>query len=320
MKEPERTDALLKAAKKEGEVTIYGTDSLGVDIGDAFTKKYGIKVNFLDGESDETVAKIIQEADAGRHSVDVTNGGQPMLEQLEAKGLLGDYGSRYREQVNADGKGKGWTGYRRQPFVVAYNTSVVDPKDIPPDLLGFADPKWKDKIAVVQNDYDWYMGMVMYYQSKGMPRADIDATFKKIAANARIIDSHSNLGPLLAAGQYGVALSSYVHHVAQVAKKHAPVEWRSSSGAAVQPIVMRYEGVALMNQAAHPAAATLFLDFVLGPGGEQVVSDQNQLPAIPAADGDPLTDLHVVLMDNHEFATNSPYWSKSWDDLLRSTR
>lgn len=319
MSEPERTDALVAAAKEEGSLTVYGTDSFGEGIGDRFTEKYGIKINFLDGESDTTTAKIAEEAQAGVYTVDVTNGGQPMLEQLESQGLLGMYESPFREAVADDGKGEFWTGYRRQPFVVAYNTDAVDPADLPDDILGFADPKWKDKIAVVQNDYDWYMGMVMYYEEQGMPREDIDEAFRAIAANAKIVDGHANLGPLLAAGQYSVALSSYIHHVVESQEDGAPVAWVTDSHPAIEPIIMRYNGVAVLANAPHPAAATLFLDFVLGPEGAQVVRDRGQLPAAADPDGDPLDGLNVQLMDIQEFTDNSAEWSAAWDELLRST-
>jgi iron(III) transport system substrate-binding protein len=319
MPEPQRTEALVAAAQEEGTLTVYGTDSFGEGLGDKFTEKYGITVNFLDGESDATIAKIAQEAEAGVYTVDVTNGGQPMLEQLQAKGLLGTYESKYRDAVAEGGKGEGWTGYRRQPFLVAYNTDIVNPQELPDDILGFADPKWKDKIAVVQNDYDWYMGMVMYYEKQGMSRKQIDEAFRGIAANAKIIDGHSNLGPMLAAGQYGVALSCYIHHVFEVAEAGAPVRWNTEGRPAVEPIIMRYNGVALLKNASHPAAATLFMDFVLGPEGSELVREQGQLPAATGPEGDPLDGLNVQLMDSDEFAQNNVKWANEWDALLRST-
>lgn len=319
MPEPQRTEALVAAAREEGALTVYGTDSFGEGIGESFTEKYGITVNFLDGESDATIAKIVQEAEAGVHTVDVTNGGQPMLEQLESKNFLGRYESGYREAVAEGGKGDGWTGYRRQPFLVAYNTDIVSPAELPNDILGFADARWKGKIAVVLNDYDWYMGLVMYYETQGMPRKQIDEAFSAIAANAKIVDGHSNLGPMLAAGQYGVALSCYIHHASEVADAGAPVVWTTAGQPAVEPIIMRYNGVALLKDAPHPAAATLFMDFVLGPDGSKLVREQGQLPAATDPEGDPLDNLNVQLMDTDEFAQNSAKWANEWDALLRST-
>ena len=68
---------LVEAAKKEGTVVWYTTqiiDPLVRDVISAFTKKYGIKVEYYRGNSSDVALKIQQEGKAGRIQADVFDG------------------------------------------------------------------------------------------------------------------------------------------------------------------------------------------------------------------------------------------------------
>jgi iron(III) transport system substrate-binding protein len=317
MEEPDRTDALIDAAKEEGSLNLYGTDNLQ-DAADAFTEEYGIKTTVYEADTDTAVARLTQEAKAGKYIADIIDGGSTLLNELDRLKLLGVYESQYRDRVPDSVQGEHWTADRRQPFVVGYNTDEVDPSEIPDDYLGFADPKWDGKISMELGDYDWYLGLVQYYEAQGMSRDDIDAKMQAIASNAVTADGHSDQAELLAAGQYAVTMSSFVHHIEELKADGAPLSWGGDDGGTVvQPIIMRYEGVALMSHAPHPATATLFMDFLLGPKGTEITKSGFDLPAVPEAD-DPLDGLNVVLLDLHEYATNGDEWSKEYDALLRN--
>jgi len=318
MAEPQRTEELVKAAQQEGQLNIYGTDDMA-ELGEAFEAKYGIKTRVYEGDTDVVATRVEQEAKGKRYDVDVLNASDVLANRLEAAGLLGQYGSDLRTEVPDEGKSEFWTGYRRQPFVAAYNTDLVDPADIPSDFLDFADPKWRGRLSMELGDYDWYMGLVMYYESQGMSREEIDEAFRAIASNAGVADGHSSQISALGAGQFAVALSAFIHHVDRMVDDGAPVQWETADKQAVEPIVMRYEAVALASHAPHPAAATLFMDFVLGPDGAGHIEERGTLPAIPLAD-DPLDGVKVVLLDTEEYATNGAQWANEYDALLRNAR
>jgi iron(III) transport system substrate-binding protein len=312
----QRTDELVKAAKQEGALTVYGPDNIG-EIAKGFGDEYGIKINFFEGDPESLTARLTQEADAKKYIADAFGGGSSYLLSLDTAGLLGDYESELRSVVPPEAKGEHWTGNRRHPFVAAYNTDIVPADQIPTDYLDFADPRWKGKIALEISDYEWYANLVNYYEAKGMSRADIDAAFSKIAANSKVLKGHSEQMKLLAAGQFGVALAGFVHHVEQLKDDGAPISWGGGNQPTVQPIIMRYEGAAVLAHAPHPAAATLFMDFVLGPEGVQMVRDNHQLPAVPDPSGDPLAGLDIVMADNEGYLKNSAQWSQEYDAMLR---
>jgi iron(III) transport system substrate-binding protein len=58
---------LIEAAKKEGEVMFYGAITINSSkvIGDAFEKKYGIKLKHWRGDATELINRSLAEARAG---------------------------------------------------------------------------------------------------------------------------------------------------------------------------------------------------------------------------------------------------------------
>ena len=317
--EPERTKELIKAAKAEGTFVLYGSPSVG-EIGKAFSKKYGIELTFYEANVETAASKIEEEAKAGRHTADVLEGSAPTLLTMGQKDLLGRYESPLRAALPAEAKGEFWTGHRRQPLVSAYNTDKVSADDIPDNYLEFADPKWKGKLSMDIGDYDWYMALTTYYLDHGKSREEIREAFTKIASNSRRADGHADQVGLLAAGQFGVTMSSTIHHVEQYKADGAPVSWggTGSGDPTVQPMFMSYNGFGVVSAAPHPAAATLFLDFALGPEGGKLARKERQLPVLPQAN-DPLEGIEVATLDPQKYLKEGAQWAKEYDELMRDT-
>jgi len=62
------TPEIIDAAKKEGEVVLYGAITVNASkpIGDLFEKKYGIKMKHWRGDATEIINRVITEGRAGR--------------------------------------------------------------------------------------------------------------------------------------------------------------------------------------------------------------------------------------------------------------
>jgi len=204
----QREDALVAAAKAEGELTVYSAFNDEQAMADAFTKKYGIKVNVYNANSETVLQRVVQEATAHKLTNDVLVAPATDMTAVESKGLLGDYRSPYRDAMPDAGKSTGWTGVRRLAFVAGYNTGKLTATDLPADYAGFADPKWNGRISMEYSDIDWYATVRRYYQQRGMSDDDISTMFRKIAANSKTAKGHTVQAELLAAGQFDVALSA----------------------------------------------------------------------------------------------------------------
>src|SRR6266568_8469635 len=78
------------------------------------------------------------------------------------------------------------------------------------------------------------------------------------------------------AGEYAMALQIFNHHAAISAEKGAPVDWLRLNPATVTP-----GQVGLTNNAPHPNAGLLFVEFMTSKEGQQIFQNANYLPARP---------------------------------------
>ena len=86
----DRLQRLIEGAKREGELTVY-TSAQSTDLGpvlEAFEKKYGVKTSLWRAGSEAVLNRAIQEARAGRDTVDVVETNGPELESMSREQIL----------------------------------------------------------------------------------------------------------------------------------------------------------------------------------------------------------------------------------------
>ncbi len=305
----ERSTTLLDLANKEGQLSLYTSNTDMDDVVKAFEDKYGLKVETYRANSETVLQRVLQESSASYQGADLieTNAGE--LNALQQQQLLYPYEGELREKVRPEGRKDGWTADRFNAFVVGWNNAKVPAGTEPQTLKDLAAPQWKGRVGLEIGDVDWYAAMVNYYKSQGMSDQEVNDFFTALAANSKIAKGHTVMGELLAAGQFDVAVSIYSHTVDNAAEKGAPVEWKKD-GHPVEPVVLRPNGAGLMKSAKHPATAMLFLDFLL-TDGQQAIAGANRIGAIPTAD-DPLTGLETVSVPEEELLGNPEKWSDAY--------
>ena len=92
----DRDARLIERAKREGTLVLYTSlaPTESQPLGDAFQKKYGVKVELWRGLSDQVVQRAITEARARRNAVDVIETNGPEMEMLAREKLLGEISRR----------------------------------------------------------------------------------------------------------------------------------------------------------------------------------------------------------------------------------
>ena len=198
-------------------------------------------------------------------------------------------------------------------FVLGWNTDLVKPGEQPTSLKDLADPKWKGKISLELGDFDWFATMYQYYRHQGMTDAEVHDLFVAIAANSKTVKGHTAQGELLSAGQFAIAPSIYSHTVDKAADKGAPVVWRPTTGGVVEPAITRPNGAGVMKTAAHPYAAVLFMDYMLSPEGQSIITDDFRVGSVVSG-ADPLSGLEVITIPEQELLDNG----KKWDEMYAS--
>ncbi|WP_200889561.1 ABC transporter substrate-binding protein [Cohnella kolymensis] len=135
------------------------------------------------------------------------------------------------------------------------------------DLL---DPKWKNKLVVELEDYDWYAMLVkLKGEENGIKLLENIANTNEVSNRK----GHSLLANLTASGEVPMALTVYSYKAEQLKKEGTPLDWF-----ALETAIARPNGHAVSKNAPHPHAAVLFLDFMVSDG-QQIMSDLNFVPA-----------------------------------------
>jgi iron(III) transport system substrate-binding protein len=257
-----RTQELVDAAKKEGELNIYLAHPSVPQVTAAFTKKYGIKVNVWRAGSEAILQRVVTEARGNRYDVDVVENNAPEMEALHREKLLQDARSPYIADLmpQAVPPHKEWIGMSIDMFTIGYNTQKVKKEDLPKSWDDLLEPKWKGLLGVEAEDQGWFAYVLQSLgEEKGIK------LFKEIvAANGLSVrKGHSLLGQMVSSGEVTMALDLYSWNADQLKEKGAPIERFNVS----EPIV-QFQGLGLMKKAPHPNAAVLFFDFMLTDGQE----------------------------------------------------
>ena len=263
--------ATLEAAKKEGQVVFYTP----LNINDSrpllqrFEQKYPfIKTELLRLSAEPLLNRIFIEDRAGRNVVDVIN--NTMINPLKKARLLQPYRSpehaAYLDSFkDSDGY---WASVNNNYYVVGYNSRLVSAKDAPTDWQDLLNPKWKGKIGMDQEEYEWFGATLDVW---GRERA---LKYHRALAQQEVQwrKGHTLISQLIAAGEFPIGIV-YAHRIESMKKAGAPVEWAKTSN----PIFVALSPTGLAAKAPHPNAGKLLLDFMLSYESQQQLRSANRL-------------------------------------------
>jgi len=308
---PDRTQRLIDGAKREGEITIY-TSAQTTDLGpvvEAYEKKYGIKASIWRAGSEAVLNRALQEARAGRHTVDVVETNGPELESLSREEILQLVKSPYHADLIAPAirpHGE-WVGTRLNVFVQAYNTKLVRKEELPKTWDELTDPKWKGRLGIEQEDSDWLAGI---YGELGEERAG--KVFRQITAanGVSVRKGHTLLTQLVASGEVPLALTVYNYKAEQLRAAGAPIDWFTIGNAIARP-----NGIGVAREAPHPHAALLFYEFELSEEGQQIIADREFVPTSRKIDT-PLNKVPMTFVDARVSIDEYDKWKNLYTDLF----
>ena len=308
---PDRMQKLIEGAKKEGELTIY-TSAQSDDMGalvSAFEKKYGVKVSVWRSSSEKVLQRAVSEAQANRSTMDIAETNGPELESMHREKILQAVKSPHLADLIAPAlrpHGE-WVGTRLNVFVQAYNTQLVKKEDLPKTWEDLANPKWKGRLGIEQEDSDWLAG-----QFTEMGEARASKVFKDIVATngVSVRKGHTLLTQLVVSGEIPLALTVYNYKAEQLKQKGAPIDWFH-----IGPAIARPNGVAVAKKAPHPHAAVLFYDFELSPEGQKILAGRDFVPTSKKVDT-PLNKIPMKFVDARIALDEFQKWEKLYAELF----
>jgi iron(III) transport system substrate-binding protein len=307
----DRMQKLVDAARREGELTLYTStpvDDMKV-MTDAFERKYGVKTKVWRASSEKVLQRAVAEARAGRFDADVYDTNGPELEALVRERMLLPISSPALADLLPEAvcPHRAWVGARLVIFAFAYNTNLVKKSELPSSYEGFADPRWKGKLAIEADDADWFATV-----SGLLGERDAERLFRAIVANngVSLRKGHTLLANLVAAGEVPLALTVYNYKAEQLKSKGAPIDWF-----VLPPAIARVNGLAVSARAPHPNAAMLWFEFVLGVEGQRLLLSREFVPTNRRVETT-LNRFPLRFVDSAAVLDESAKWEKRYADIF----
>ena len=314
-----RKKLIALAQKEEGRFSVYGSTNLDEadPIMSAFEDLTGLEPELYRASSSDLLQRILQEAKANfRQGADVVYTNGPELQVLDDRKLLLPLQTPYKADVlQKTIVSDNWVPIYLNAFTASWNTNAVAPGDAP--------RTWKDvlegfrgHLAMEVGDWDWFATLVtQYFEKQGMSEDQAVAMFEKAAAGARMVDGHTLMTQLLAAGEFDVAASVYKHRVGQLKKKGAPIEWEP----AVQPIVIRPNGIGIYADTDAPATSLLFVDFMLTDVQKMLVGFDRTPASTKVPGGGVPARYQVLISDLRTLNDQRDKWEGLYEKIARNS-
>jgi ABC-type Fe3+ transport system substrate-binding protein len=244
-----------KKAKNEGKVVPVGAFSESGPFWQNFEDKYGIKAAYQFRDSGKTATKLIQEAKAGKTTIDVTGSsmtGSPIAYlKLAKQDVIGSMPQWIIESEETSvepvlNRSYGKTAIAKA-LTVLYNENIV--KNPPTTLDELFSPKWKGKITVDIRDSEFVLAAREKFGSKQRARQFL----KNLGDHATWRSSHYDAAKQIARGEVPLGVT-YI--------KYTNYDWGSPLKEARIEKFPRTGGMTILGMtqgAPHPAAAKLAL-------------------------------------------------------------
>ena len=308
------TPELIEAAKKEGEVMFYGAITVNSSkaIGDAFEKKYGIKLHHWRGDATELINRALAEARAGKPAFDVTLGNEVVMTTLDEKKLFAVFdppaARGYPKQfLDLD---KRMTPWRVLPYGLNYNHKMLKAEEAPKSWEDLLAPKWKSKFGMANPGIHVTTLQFVLNLDKLLGTQWLKVVEGWAKQEPRLGRSLADTIQPLTSGEVPVAIG----YIKDKFQYPGPIEY-----VRMNKYLASLSFVAINRQAPHPNAARLFTDFFLGAEPQRIFGGFGEYVFHPEADHKfkkDVKDEQIVVMrlpSNEELES----WSKKFREMFR---
>ena len=315
-----KTCANVEKAEQEGEFLIYSTDPEGAQqkllaaFHAAFPK---IRTGFLRLQAGALYAKLLAERQGRIFSPDMV--------QISDVSFAADFQKRggYMHYISPElaaykpeymSKPEGfWTWGAVVVAGIAYNPSLVTAAEAPKTYLDLLDPKWANDISVKVT-----ISGLQHVTWHVIRQLHGPAYWEKFAElKPRAFDSYVQQFDRLVSGQDKVVMTAQYSGYLIMKAKGAPVEF------VIPPegLVATPQPYGLVNEAPHPEAARLFMDWFLGlPGQTAAVaalyyhSPRTDVPPPPG--GEPIAKFKLLFPEDWTaFQATHAAYVREWNKL-----
>jgi len=310
----EITPELIEAAKKEGQVMFYGAITINSSkaIGDAFEKKYGVRLNHWRGDATELINRSLAEARAGKPGFDVTIGNEVVMTALNERKLLAafepaaakGYPKQFRDPDNR------MTPWRVLPYGINFNHQILKADEAPKTWEELLAPKWKGKFGMANPGIHVTTLQFVLNLDKLLGPKWLGVVEGWAKQDPRLGRSLADTIQPLIAGEVPMAIG----YIKDKYQYPGPIEY-----VRMNKYLASLSFVAINRQAPHPNAARLFTEFFVGPEAQRLFGNIGEYVFHPEVEHkfkkDVKDDQIVVMRLPGKEELES--WSKKFRDMFR---
>jgi iron(III) transport system substrate-binding protein len=269
---PDRERVLYEGAKKEGKLLWYTSLVPHKHIAKVFQSKYpGIEVDVYRAAGNTLATRLLEERRAKRYLADVIESTPPQMMLLRdtraLQPFLSPYLANYPDVAKeiASGDSVFWATDRESLIGVGYNKNVLPAAMVPKKFDDLLNPALRGKMSTANNETGARaVGAIL--KVKG------EAFVRKLKAQE--IRPHTTtaagLTDLIISGEAPLSFTMVQTNLTQpAATTGAPVAW-----VPMELVAVNAGSAAIIANAPNPHAALLFVDFLLGPDGQKMYSEQ----------------------------------------------
>lgn len=312
----ERAAALLEKAEAEGQFSGYF--ALQIESADAITSAFIdaypalSEQHFALGGGD-TLEKILTEGTAGLHQWDVGIVNPEHLTPLREADLVGQYSGPSLSEIpseyqDPDGE---WVDLYVINQGTMINTDLVT--DPPATIEDLADPRFTGRFTLDTEDFEWGQMVRDTYGDRAQ------AVLEAIKANNPIlIRGGGEQRELTASGEAMLATTVGDYLVYGQVQEGAPVEL-----VYLDENITKHGPMIISNNAPHPGAAVLFMDWALSVDGQQAMHDATRRTPVNPGVVQSFPDLvaqregaKFTTLDLNNFSENYEEIQTIWRDLF----
>jgi iron(III) transport system substrate-binding protein len=257
------------------EVVVYSARHYGQETAfDAFTKRTGIAVKILTGQTGElferlkaegerTPADVLVTVDAG-NLWNAARGG--LLAKVDSPELTSNIPAHLRDPEQR------WFGLTVRARTIMYNTRKVTPAELSTyEALG--DPKWKGRVCLRTSSYIYNQSMLATLIKRHGEARTEEVVRGWVANQPTLINGDTKILESIAVGQCDVGLTNHYYLARIVAKDPAfPVApfWANQATTGTH---VNVSGAGVTAHAKNRANAIKFVEFLSGPEAQQMFAD-----------------------------------------------
>ena len=260
----------------------------------AFEEESGVKLQVRYGGSSELASQILEEGDNSPADVFFSQDAGTLGAVADQLAPLSQTQLEKIPAAFRAGDGK-WIGTSGRVRVVAYNTNALKESDLPKEILGYADPRFKGRLGIAPTNGSFQAFVTVMRLEYGADRTERFLTAVK-DNDAKTYEKNSAILEAIASGEIDLGLvNHYYLALLKAEQPDAPVANHyltpGDPGAFVN-----VAGVGILGSSDDADAASKFVDYLLSDEGQRyyaTTAEETEYPlvaGIPGPEGLPALD------------------------------